>query len=159
MTTPESNPLPDGHHRRRIRCSPATALRRIDGMAEAWGADWEPLEEGGRLVLPVLAGIRRGWVAGAVSLQPRGHDTEVELRVDDSRYRLHTASVVVLLISALGGLAVMVWPFFGERALPVAALGAILALCGWFMVVSKIRTQSPEHFLEMLDQETEEVPD
>ena len=160
---------PFERHQRRIRCSPATALQRIETTAEDWGASWEPHSEPpanpengaavGRLVLPVLAGIRRGWVAGPVTVEAKGHDTEVALKVEESRYRLHSASVVVLLISAFGGLAVMVWPFFGEQALPLAAVGAILALCGWFLVVSKIRTQSPEHFLEMLDEDEDQDRD
>jgi hypothetical protein len=148
---------PHAEHRRRIRCSPATAQQRIGEAAKTWGADWQPEESGGRLILPVLAGIRKGWVAGPLFFEARGHDTEVELRVEESRYQLHIASVVVLLVSALGGLAVMAWPFLGEQALPLAAVGAILALCGWFGVVSKIRIQSPEHFLEMLDEEIEEA--
>jgi uncharacterized membrane protein HdeD (DUF308 family) len=65
---------------------------------------------------------------------------------EESDYYVHTPAVTVLLISALGGLLALAWPLY-PRLLPVAPFGAVLALCGWFLVVSRLRNSGPEEFL------------
>jgi len=124
------------------------ALAAVGETAEAWGADWQRDGRGGTLMLPVTAGIRRGWVRSRVTAEPAGgRASRLALAVEESHYHLHTAAVVILLISAAGALLTVVWPFVPEL-LPIAPLGAILALGGWFLVVSRLRNSGPEEFLE-----------
>jgi uncharacterized membrane protein HdeD (DUF308 family) len=46
-----------------------------------------------------------------------------------------------------GGLLTVLWPFF-PRLLSVAPFGAVVALGGWFLVVSRLRTSGPDDFLK-----------
>jgi len=123
------------------------ALAAVGEAAEAWGADWQRDGRGGALLLPVTAGIRRGWVRGPLTATPAGRSTRLALAVEESRYHLHTAAVVILLLSAAGAVLTVVWPFV-PALLPIAPLGAILALGGWFLVVSRLQNAGPEEFLE-----------
>jgi len=125
------------------------ALDAVSETAEAWGAAWDRDGRGGTLLLPVTAGIRRGWVRGRLAAGPAGtgRATRLALAVEESDYHLHTAAVVILLLSAAGALLTVVWPFVPEL-LPIAPLGAILALGGWFLVVSRLQNAGPEDFLE-----------
>ena len=43
----------------------------------------------------------------------------------------------------------MIWPFF-PGLLPLAPLGAIVALSGWFLVVSRLTTSTPDDFLRLV---------
>ena len=40
----------------------------------------------------------------------------------------------------------MAWPLF-PQLLPVAPLGAVLAVGGWFLVLPRLRGHGPEEFL------------
>jgi hypothetical protein len=46
-----------------------------------------------------------------------------------------------------GGLLTVLWPFF-PRLLEIAPFGAVIALGGWFLVISRLRTSGPDEFLE-----------
>lgn len=158
--------------RERIDSPPArvwTAMRRA---ADTWGAEWEPAASGGevtgRLRLPVQAGLRYGLVDAEVALEPvvasptagagePGEEiTEVVFRPTSSLYFINTTLVVILAFSALGGLLVVAWPFFPEGGLgQVAPLGAVLAVVGWFLVVSRLENRGPEEFLDLLALEAE----
>ena len=41
----------------------------------------------------------------------------------------------------------MLWPFY-PQLIAVAPFGALLALGGWFLVVSRLRTSGPDEFLD-----------
>jgi hypothetical protein len=127
--------------------------------AAAWGAELEGDEEGGRFELPVVAGLRRGLLSGRVELGPGpgtafADASRLSLVVERSDYRLHAASVVVLLISALGAVLTVLWPFDPDL-LRVAPFGAVLALCGWFLVLSRLRNSGPAEFLKAVEKEAE----
>jgi len=49
--------------------------------------------------------------------------------------------------ASFGELLTLAWPFF-PSLMTVAPFGAILALGGWFMVVSRLRTSGPDEFLD-----------
>lgn len=146
-------------HGTRLATTPQRAAAAVDEAARAWGAEWEPDDDGagGRLVLPVLAGLRRGVLRGRVNLYPEdgGEDpgpepaTRFVFAAHERREHLHGAAVVVLLLSAAGALLTVVWPFF-PGLLPVAPFGALLALGGWFLVITRLRSSGPGEFLELL---------
>lgn len=125
---------------------PELALAAVARAADAWGAEFEREGSGGRLHLPFVAGIRRGLVSGPVSVEEIPGGSRVVFRAEESRQYVHTASVAVLLLAAAGGILTVLWPFY-PKLLPVAPFGALLALGGWFLVISRLRTSGPDEFL------------
>jgi hypothetical protein len=132
-----------------LRLAPEEALTVLRRTAEDWGARFEPQGAGGRLHLPVLAGMRRGLVSGPVEVQPAVGGSRLVFRPESAVYHVQTAAVAILLVAVAGASLVFLWPFF-PRLIAVAPFGAILALGGWFLVVSRLRTSGPEEFLAAL---------
>lgn len=131
---------------------PGTVLAALGRAAEGWGASWTRSGSGGRLELPVLAGLRRGFLTAQVEVEPRDDGTHVVLRVEEVFLRVHRPAVVMLLVAALGGMVLMLWPFFPGLlvfAVPATAVG----LGAWFLIVSRLQTSGPEHFLESVSAE------
>jgi hypothetical protein len=132
--------------------APAAALRALGAAAEEWGADFAPAMtggpggEGGELRLPVVAGLRRGLLSGPVAVRPAGRGSRLVFRPVAQDYYLETTAIALLSIAAAGALLTVAWPLF-PRLLPVAPLGAVLAVGGWFLVLSRLRGQGPEEFL------------
>ncbi|HXO26281.1 MAG TPA: hypothetical protein VOA80_02985 [Thermoanaerobaculia bacterium] len=129
--------------------APAAALRALGAAAEEWGADFAPAVTGGpggELRLPVVAGLRRGLLSGPVAVKPAGRGSRLVFRPVAQDYYLETTAIALLSIAAAGALLTVAWPLF-PRLLPVAPLGAVLAVGGWFLVLSRLRGQGPEEFL------------
>ena len=136
---------------------PDLVMAAVARAADAWGAEFERQETGGLLHLPFVAGLRRGLVSGPLSVEPTPDGSRVVFRAEESAHYVHTASVAVLLIAAVGGVLTVLWPFF-PKLLPVAPFGAILALGGWFLVVSRLRTSGPDEFLAAVAAEAGGAP-
>lgn len=139
------------------------SLEALAEVANAWGADWQPEGEpghgtGGRLIMPVLAGIRRGVAAGRIQSHPQGASTRLVYAVEHLDLHLNHASVGVLLLAAMGGLLTVVWPFF-PQLLPVAPFGALLALGGWFLVVSQLQNSGPRELLDLVAEQFAAPPE
>jgi len=140
-----------------VAAGPEAALAALARTAEEWGADLEPLErEGGgaapQLRLPVVAGLRRGWVSGAVTAVEVEGGARVTFHEQDGQSYVHAPAVAVLVIAGLGGLLTVLWPFY-PRLLAVAPLGAVLALSGWFLILARLRTSGPREFLDAVTAE------
>jgi hypothetical protein len=142
-------------HEIELNLPPDQAVSAVGRTAEDWGAEFQRDGTGGTLHLPVVAGIRRGLVSGPVEIQPAGTGSRVTFRPEQSIYYVQTAAVVILLLAAFGGVLTFLWPFF-PRLLPVAPFGAVLALGGWFLVVSRLRSSGPEDFLAAVAAHREE---
>lgn len=127
---------------------PDAALGAVARAADDWGAEYTPEGwTGGRLVLPVVAGLRRGLVTARVTAAPAGDDgTRLVLAVEEAVYRLHLASIVLLLLALAGAVTTVVWPFF-PRLLAIAPLGLALALAAWLLVIARLANSGPEEFL------------
>jgi hypothetical protein len=136
---------------------PDLVLAALARAAESWGADFERQESGGRLFLPFVAGLRRGLVSGPVSVEAIPGGSRVLFRAEESTHYTQTSSVAFLLIAAAGGLLTVIWPFYPQM-LPVAPFGAILALGGWFLVVSRLRASGPDEFLAAVAAEAGGAP-
>jgi len=128
---------------------PEAALAAVARAAEDWGAQWRRHARGGTLALPVLHGLRRGWVRGPLAATPAGEGTALTFTPDEREEHLHGTAVVILLFSAAGAVLTVLWPFV-PGLLPLAPFGALLALGGWFLVVSRLRTSGPGDFLELV---------
>jgi hypothetical protein len=137
--------------------APAAALRALGAAAAEWGADFAPDaaaatggpgSSGGELRLPVVAGLRRGLLSGpvAVTPAPAGRGSRLVFRPVAQDYYLETTAIALLSVAAAGALLTVAWPLF-PQLLPVAPLGAVLAVGGWFLVLSRLRGQGPEEFL------------
>ena len=127
--------------------SPEEAVSAVQKTAEEWGAEFERNGSGGQLRLPVLAGLRRGLMTGMIEVRPEVEGSRVVFWPEQSVYHVQVSAVVVLLVAVSGGLLTVLWPFFPHLR-PGAAFGASLALGGWFLVISKLRTSGPDEFLE-----------
>ena len=139
----------EGDYRVDLGCAPAEALAAVGKAAEAWGADWERGIEGGRIGLPIAAGIRRGLARGEVRVERAGAGSTVSFRADDTVFYVQTAAVGILVLAAAGGVLTVIWPFV-PALLPLAPLGGIVALSGWFLVVSRLTTSTPDDFLRLV---------
>ncbi|HEX6203035.1 MAG TPA: hypothetical protein VF100_08540 [Thermoanaerobaculia bacterium] len=177
---------PAREHRRDVPADRDAALEAVAEAAEAWGAAWTRQGTGGELALPFLAGLHRGWLRVRVTTEPAsrvpaagasapaaaepraarrgqpeavtgGERTSVRLEVTERHEGVHWQAVVVLLFSVAGGILVVLWPFF-PRLVPLAPFGALLALGGWFLVVSRLRSSGPHEFLELVEKVAESGP-
>ncbi len=129
----------------------------VERAAEEWGAEVQ-LEAGvARVVLPVRAGLRQGLVEAEISAEPLETGSRLTLREIRSQWRVQTSAVVVLLVSAAGGTVAFLWPFF-PGLIPMAPFGAVLALSGWFLVISRLRTSRPADFLRTVELLAEKAP-
>ncbi|HEX9943972.1 MAG TPA: hypothetical protein VGG03_18320 [Thermoanaerobaculia bacterium] len=130
-----------------LQVPPEGALSAVRRAAEDWGAEFQSQGSGGQLHLPVVAGIRRGLVSGDVEVRPAAGGSRVVFRPEESIYYVQTPAVVILLLAIFGAGLTLLWPFF-PRLISIAPFGAVLALGGWFLVISRLRTSGPEEFLE-----------
>lgn len=129
---------------------PAEAsLAAVATVAAEWGARWRPEGWGGDLTLPVTAGLRRGYLECRIHARSRGGGTHLTLDVDDARLTVNRPAVAVLASGGAGGLAVALWPFW-PPLLSLVPLGAVLAVCAWFLVSSRLRNAGAEEFLKLI---------
>lgn len=151
--------LPDvmEEHEIDVTGPPEAALAALGRAAESWGAELEPQGAGGRLHLPVVSGLRRGVVSGPVTVEAAPDGSRVAFRAEESIQAVQTAPVVILLLALGGAVLTVLWPFFPDL-LPFAPFGAILALGGWFLVVSRVRSSGPREFLAAVAAEAEGKP-
>ena len=132
--------------------TPEAVLDRLAAIAEDWDAAWQwdgPVR--GRLGLPVLAGVRRGWVAGPLVAEALDdHRSRLVFTVDAEDFQVDRAAVAVLTVAGLCGLLTLVAPFV-PRLWPLLPLAIVFVLAAWFFVVARLRNSGPEEFFELLD--------
>ena len=115
-------------------------------------------------MLPRVAGLHRGILVGRIQLYPgsageaepdpvraAASRTRVVFEVEAAHDHVHLAAVVILALAAFGALLTVVWPFF-PSLLPVAPFGALLALGGWFLVISRLQNSGPEEFFHLVEE-------
>ncbi|HYN19658.1 MAG TPA: hypothetical protein VE078_01765 [Thermoanaerobaculia bacterium] len=131
---------------------PDAALAALRRAADDWGAEVRKEDSDLRLYLPVIHGLRRGVVSGPVRVEAtgEGEGASVVFRLEKSDLYVQTAAVMILLISVVGAALTVLWPFF-PQLLPIAPFGVVLALGGWFLVLSRLRTSGPAEFLHMVE--------
>jgi hypothetical protein len=140
-----------------LKVRPDAALSAVRRAAEDWGAELSKEEEGSRLLLPVVHGLKRGLVSGPLRVESTEEGARVVFKLEESQLYVQTASVFILLVAVLGALVTVLWPFF-PRLLPMSPFGALLALGGWFLVLSRLRTSGPDEFLMMVGAQAEAGP-
>lgn len=133
------------------------SLEAVERAAELWGADWNRLGTGGRLELPVHAGVRHGTVSARLSTEPERDGTSVVVRVESSHYKLKTGAVSILTLGGLGALALTLWPLY-PRLLAVAPLALVFSVLAWLVVASRLQNSGVEEFLELVASAGEKEP-
>jgi hypothetical protein len=136
-------------HEVELDCAPAAAAEAVARAADDWGAEWSSRADGGRLVLPVVFGLRRGVAVGRLDIARVGERSRVTWELEESHLEVHRAAVGVLTLAAATLLVAMAWPFHPPllALLPFAAVSGFLA---WWLVVSRLKTSGPEEFLATL---------
>ncbi|MEM1201973.1 MAG: hypothetical protein AAGN66_01945 [Acidobacteriota bacterium] len=133
---------------------PEEALDHVAQATEVWAGDWQSTADTeGEIGLPVMAGLRRGWVEGRIEAQAVGRErTRLTFFEERSDYRLDRAAVAMLVLALGGALSTVVAPFV--RALwPLVPVGIVVALASWFFVIARLRNSGPEEFFKLLEDE------
>jgi hypothetical protein len=125
------------------------ALSALADASALWGATWDRRGNGGWLEVPVLAGLKRGILAGEVRIEPAARGSRVVFEVAESRYRMQWTAVAILALGAAGGIATTLWPYY-PPLLGIAPLAVVVAIGAWILVVSRLRTSSADEFLELV---------
>lgn len=133
----------------RLAMSSEETLDAIERAAEFWDAGWRRHGVGGRLELPVVAGLRRGMITAQLSTVAEGDGTALTIQVESSHYKLQTASVSLLAMGGLGGLALTVWPLY-PPILALAPVALILLVVAWLVVGSRLQNSGIEEFLDLV---------
>ncbi len=132
---------------------PVASLNLVAAAAEDWGGMWQAEgRSGGRLGLPVVAGLRDGWVAGQLTVEPDGDGSRLAYRVDKSEYRVQKPAALMLFLASIGAVVTIVAPLF-PALLGLVPLSIVLCLVAWFFVVARLRNSGPEEFFENLARE------
>lgn|SRR6185369_200890 len=146
--------VPMDQHEIDLAGPPEAALAAVGRAAETWGAELERQGLGGRLRLPIVAGLRRGLLAGPLSVEETPKGSRVVFQPDESAQAVQMAPLLLLLLAGAGGVLTILWPFY-PQLLPLSSFGAVVALGGWFLVISRLRTSGPQEFLAMVAAEAE----
>jgi hypothetical protein len=128
------------------------ALEAIGGAAEAWGAEWTRKGRGGRLQLPVNAGLRQGWIDGQVEAREQAGSTRLAFRLERAEYRVHWASVAVLSFGGAGALLTIIAPLFPALLWELVPFGVVLMLVAWLLVASKVRHKGVEELFALAEE-------
>lgn len=125
------------------------ATAAFDQELTSWGGRREDDDHG--FVLPVQAGLRRGFVRARVAVERLGADgARIELRQTEEDLTVHVPSVVILLLGALGGLALVFWPFAPGLS-PMIPFAVLVSLGAWFVVSSRIGQVGLAEFARALE--------
>ncbi len=140
-------------HRVELLEDPVTCLNMVAMAADAWAGLWQAEgQSGGRLGLPVTAGLRRGWVAGQLTVEATATGSLLIYRVDKSDYQLQKPAVLTLLLAGLGAVTTLVAPLF-PSLFGLVPISILLGVAAWFLVIARLRNSGPEEFFEDLGQE------
>lgn len=143
------SPAGDGRAVLEVAADRETVLHAVGEAAEAWGAEWHRSGTSGRVALPVQAGVRHGFVEGALTATETGRGTRLQLLAERSDYRVHGSSVMILVFGALGALLTVVVPLFPDL-IGLVPVGLFLMIGAWLLVAARVRHKSAREFLEMV---------
>lgn len=147
-------------HEVRVELPLAELPAALSAAAEAWGAEWssdDSSRNGGRLVLPVVFGLRRGVLVGRVDFEPAGDGARLAWRLEESHLHLQRASVAVLAFAVLAILPALAWPF-QPKLLALLPFAAVMGLLAWWLVLSRLETSGPEEFFSTVQRPPDAAP-
>jgi hypothetical protein len=132
-----------------LPCSSEEALAAVAAAAEIWGASWQPDGQGGRLQLPMIRGLRHSLATGELRVESSPTGSLLSLCVQEGPAHLNRSATAVLVLGALGGLVVALWPFF-PPLLGLLPVGIVLLMVAWLLVASRLRSGDDADFLELV---------
>lgn len=133
-----------------LAAPPDQALEALSSAAEVWGAEWRRMGRGGRLLLPVTAGLRYGFLVGEIETASAGDaGTRISYRVEHAEYELHRASVAVLLFGGIGAFLTILAPLYPTQLWQLVPFGLLLMVVSWLLVISRVRHRSVEDFFRL----------
>lgn len=133
-----------------LELSPTESLDLVAETAESWGGGWEAREGGvGQLAIPVLAGLRHGFVTGRLTVEPLGRGSRLLFEVEESVYHVQKPALVILLLAGFGAL-LSVFGLFVPALHGLVPMGVLLAVSSWLVVVARLRNTGPEEFFAAL---------
>lgn len=121
----------------------------LAAAAEAWGAEWTGGRDGGKLILPVVFGLRQGVMIGRVAIEAHGDGSRLTWELEESHLALRRAEVALLALTLLLLLPALAWPF-APRLLALLPIAAVTGLLAWWLVISRLRNSGPEEFFGTL---------
>lgn len=136
-------------HTIELACAPDVAAAAVARAADDCGGEWRPERDGGRLVLPVVFGLRRGVAIGRLDIARLGAGSRLTWELEESHLEVHRAAVAVLLFAAVPLLVTLAWPFY-PVLLALLPFAAVVGFLAWWLVVSRLKTSGPEEFLAAL---------
>ncbi len=125
----------------------------LAAAAAEWGAEWRSDgagREGGRLVLPVVFGLRRGVLIGRVEFEPAGDGARISWNLEETHLHVQRASVAVLVFAVVALLPALAWPF-QPQLMALLPFAVVMGLLAWWLVLSRLETSGPEEFFATLD--------
>ncbi len=148
------------HHEVRLDLAVGELPAALAAAADVWGAEWSSDGAdlaGGRLVLPVVFGLRRGVLVGRVDFAPAGDGARLAWRLEESHLHLQRASVAVLVFAVVALLPALAWPF-QPKLLALLPFAVVMGLLAWWLVLSRLETSGPEEFFATLVPATKAAP-
>lgn len=132
-----------------VALAPEEAAAALARAAAEWGAEWEGDERGGRLVLPVVFGLRRGVLVGRVEIAREGGKSRLTWQIEESHLEVQRAAVGVLAGAAIVLVPALAWPFH-PPLMALLPFAAVIGLLAYWLVLSRLRTSGPEEFFATL---------
>ena len=126
----------------------AATLAAIDEAAELWNAAWELKPSGGRLHLPILAGIRRGRLLTDVDVVEIPTGSSIRLAVESVEYEVNRPALFFLVMGALGALLVLLWPLAPGALARFIPFALVMMVGAWLLVASRLRSAGVDDFLD-----------
>lgn len=116
--------------------APDVALARLEEEVQVWGGAVD--RDRYRLELPSQHGLRRGIAVATYAVERLGADgCRITITPAIGPLPLHWPSLLALLSGALGGLSIVLWPFF-PRLASAMPLAFLVTFGAWFIVSSRI---------------------
>ncbi len=139
-TDPHSPPW-----RQRLESRRDDVVRAVGRAVEAWNGEWNP--DSGRLEISIRAGLRVGRWYGRLDLAGSNGATHLSLTPERAEYQLDQTALLLLSLAGLAAIPLLLWPFF-PRLLSLLPVALLLAVGGWFLVISRLQNQGAEEFLD-----------
>jgi hypothetical protein len=135
---------------RPLPLSLGVARRVVDDALLTWGGEWAEDSNREIALLPISAGIRRGYLKGRLTVAEGDAGAVVSLETKERHLEVNRAAAGVLALGAFGGVLAVLWPFYPEL-LRLAPIGAVLAVVAWLMVAGRLRGRGAEEFLDLVE--------
>lgn len=135
----------------RLDLAPERTIEALSEAAADWGGEWREEETGYLLLLPVTAGVRRGFSAARITVVKEGQGSRVDIGSIENHLEVNRGAAGVLAFGAMGAIVAILWPFF-PGLLRLAPIAAVLAVVAWLLVAGRLRSLGLDEFFAMVEE-------